>query len=89
LGIHAKSVMSENQEMPYLIWKPDLFVADRSSASELRVINIFKMHKCPNCLGRGICTDGTTCPMCKGSGEVSYSQNVSMTELPCWSPNEA
>jgi DnaJ-class molecular chaperone len=65
-----------------------LLLAD-SSASEVTVINIFKMHKCPNCLGRGICTDGTTCSMCKGSGGVSYSQNVSMSELPCWSPNEA
>jgi DnaJ-class molecular chaperone len=49
--------------------------------------HIFKLKKCPNCLGRGICTDGTTCPTCKGEGEIASSLNVIVPDEPCWSTN--
>jgi len=45
---------------------------------------VFKAKKCPNCLGRGICADGTSCPTCHGEGEVPYSLNVKVPAVPCW-----
>lgn len=47
---------------------------------------LFKMRKCPNCLGRGICTDGSTCPACEGKGEVPHGMELPLEE-PCWQPN--
>jgi len=48
------------------------------------VVRIFKTKKCPNCLGRGICKDGSLCPTCRGEGEVSSSLDVVVPEVPCW-----
>lgn len=34
---------------------------------------VTKTKKCPVCHGFGICEDGSTCPACRGKGELPHS----------------
>ena len=36
---------------------------------------VSKTRKCPVCRGFGVCEDGSTCPACKGVGEIPHTQN--------------
>jgi DnaJ-class molecular chaperone len=47
---------------------------------------ISKHRKCPTCLGRGVCDDGSICPLCAGIGEVEYNQMPLFPQEPCWDP---
>jgi DnaJ-class molecular chaperone len=37
---------------------------------------VFKMKKCPTCIGIGACTEGDKCPTCEGTGEVPTDEVI-------------
>jgi len=37
---------------------------------------VFKMKKCPTCIGIGACTEGDKCPTCEGTGEVPSDEVI-------------
>ena len=37
---------------------------------------VFKMKKCPACIGMGTCTEGVECPGCEGAGEVPSNRLI-------------
>src|ERR1041385_5537051 len=37
---------------------------------------VFKMKKCPTCIGIGACDEGDACPTCEGTGEIPTDQVV-------------
>ena len=45
---------------------------------------VAKHTKCPNCLGMGVCSDGSDCDYCGGSGEVVQQEAREYDEVPCW-----
>ncbi|HUS18476.1 MAG TPA: hypothetical protein VMZ25_02400 [Terriglobales bacterium] len=45
---------------------------------------VTKLKKCPGCLGRGICDDGSKCAVCEGTGEIAHGEEI-FVEEPCWS----
>lgn len=47
-----------------------------------------KLKKCPACLGRGICDDGSKCDTCEGTGEIAHGEEV-LAEEPCWTVGQA
>lgn len=42
---------------------------------------VFKMKKCPTCIGIGSCTEGDKCPTCEGTGEVASDEVI--IDEPC------
>jgi DnaJ-class molecular chaperone len=46
-------------------------------------LSVEKLKKCPTCLGRGICADGSKCDICEGTGEIMHGEEV-LAEEPCW-----
>ncbi len=37
---------------------------------------IFRLIKCPTCIGIGFCPDGDKCPSCEGTGEIPKSEVI-------------
>lgn len=44
-------------------------------------MKVERTHKCPNCKGYGTCIDGSPCPTCSGTGEISSVRTL--PSLPC------
>ena len=42
---------------------------------------VYKMIKCPTCIGLGYCTEGDKCDTCEGTGEIPSDELVA--EEPC------
>ena len=42
---------------------------------------VFKMIKCPTCIGFGACPEGDKCPTCEGTGEVPTDEAI--IDEPC------
>ena len=40
------------------------------------IMAVFKMKKCPTCIGIGACDEGDKCPTCEGTGEVPTDQVI-------------
>jgi hypothetical protein len=42
---------------------------------------VFKLKKCPTCIGFGSCAEGDKCPTCEGTGEVPTDEAI--IDEPC------
>jgi DnaJ-class molecular chaperone len=44
--------------------------------NQRRGMAVYKMKKCPTCIGFGACSDGDKCPTCEGTGEVPSDEVI-------------
>jgi len=58
----------------------------RTEQSE-ETMAVYKMKKCPTCIGAGVCSDGDPCPSCEGTGEIPSDEAI--IDDPCQPVMEA